>query len=65
MSKHIIHIRSVKNGTLVTILNGSRKLKSRRFGDIEQAMEFVLPRGDRNSTVFLNGYMLTPYAWVK
>jgi hypothetical protein len=65
MKNKIIKISSRGNGAQVTICNGHKQLKARRFRTIDEAIAFVLPRGNRRTELFLNGYPCVPHAWVQ
>jgi hypothetical protein len=62
--KNQIHIKSLAKGTLVTIRSGHKKPKSTRFGSIEEAINFVLPLGNRHTELDLNGYPTALAGWV-
>lgn len=64
MKNQIINITSLTKGVRVTIRNGQRKLKARRFADIDSALEFVLPRGNRQTDLYLNGYWCMLNGWL-
>jgi hypothetical protein len=65
MKNQIIHITSLANATKVTIRNGQKKLKARRFRSIDEAIAFVLPRGNRQTNLNLNGYPCVLHGWVQ
>lgn len=55
----IIHIRSLAKKTRATAQHGERTLRKRYFNDIAEAINFVLPCGDRRTSLYLNGNMAT------
>jgi hypothetical protein len=59
----IICITSLAKRTRVTIQNGRRKLRTAYFNGIAEAINFVLPRGDRRTSLYLNGNMATLHGW--
>ena len=65
MKNQTIKITSLTAGTaLVTIRGGGKRLKARRFQNIEKAIEFVLPLGDRRTDFYLNGYHCVLNGWL-
>ena len=64
MKNQIIHITSHKNLTKVSIRKGGRKLLTRRFHSIEKAISHVLPPGNRQTDLHLNGYQMVLAGWV-
>jgi hypothetical protein len=65
MKNTIIKITSLAKGAaFLTIHNGGRKSKPRRFVGIDEALQFAVSAGNRQSTLYVNGYEYTPYAWV-
>ncbi len=64
MKKKIVHIISLKKRTKVIILNSHRNLKPRLFGSIDEAIDYVLPLGNRHTELYLNGYSCVLHGWV-
>ena len=64
MKKQIIQITSLPKTTRVTIQKGHGKQKRLQFRRIDEAVEFVLPRGHRDTELYLNGYSCVLAGWV-
>lgn len=64
MKNQIIHITSLEKGAQVSIRNGLKKLKTRRFTTIAEAKEFVLPQGNHQTELYLNGFKCVLNGWV-
>lgn len=65
MKNKIIKINSLVTGAaILTIHNSGRKSKPRRFSSIDEAFEFAVRAGNRQSQLYLNGYETIPYGWV-
>ncbi len=65
MKAQVIQIDSLEQGTQVTIRNGYQRPSRRLFPNIDEAFDYVLPRGNRRTTLRLNGYNIVPHAWVQ
>lgn len=66
MKNKTIKIKSLPDGkALVTVRSGGKKTMSRRLANIDAAIEFVLPMGNRATALFLNDYPTTLYGWVR
>ncbi len=64
MNKHIIRITSLPKATQVSVHDGHQKLKPRVFPSIDEAVKYVLPRGNRHTELYLNGYPCVLDGWV-
>src|ERR1043166_6592081 len=64
MKADIIKIRSYGYTTRVTVQEGKR-VRTYRLPNIDQAIDFVIPRGDRHTTFYLNGYERALHAWYR
>jgi hypothetical protein len=65
MKNKIIKINSLATGAaILTIQNGGRKSKPRRFSNIDKAVDYAVAAGNRHSQLYLNGYEAIPYGWV-
>jgi hypothetical protein len=63
MKNQIINITSVAKGVRVTVRNSHKKLKARRFPNVDQAKEFALQQGDRQTNLYLNGFKCVLAGW--
>ena len=65
MKNKPMRITSLPTGVAsLTIRNGGRKSKPRRFAGIDEALEFAVLAGNRQFTLDVNGFEFTPYARV-
>ena len=64
MKAKTIKITSLKNTTTVAIRNGNKESKVRRFPDINTAIDYVLPCGNRHTILTLNGHKCVLNGWV-
>ena len=64
MKNQIIHITSLPKSTQVSIQNGHRKPRRRRFSSIDDAVQYVLPLGNRRTELYLNGHSCVLHGWV-
>jgi hypothetical protein len=65
MKTQLIKINSLDNHVQVSIERPNSKPMMRRFPSIEQAIRFVLPRGNRQTELLLNGFRCVLHGWVQ
>ena len=64
MKKQIIQVTSLAKSTQVRVRNGHSKLRPRQFASIDKALDYVLPLGNRQTELYLNGYPCVLHGWV-
>jgi hypothetical protein len=64
MKKQTINIKSLAESTQVIIQNGNGFTMRRRFGSVDEAIAFVLPRGNLNTELYLNGFPCVLHGWI-
>jgi hypothetical protein len=62
--KKSIHITSQGMRARVTIRKGATRTTSRLFNSMDEAVAFVLPRGNRQTRCLINGYKCVFAGWV-
>lgn len=63
MNKLVIRIDSKPQGTQMTMSNNGSVKKRRLFASIDEAIDYTLPLGDRDTTLLLNGHDCTLAGW--
>jgi hypothetical protein len=65
MKTEIMLIQSLEDKVCLTIHNGSGAPYKRTMKTIDEAVAFILPRGNRNSILFINGYEVVLNGWTE
>ena len=65
MKNKTIAITSQANGAVVAINRGGRKIQRHRFPNIAAAIDHILPLGNRNTELRLNGFKTVLNGWLK
>jgi hypothetical protein len=61
----IFCIKTIGDRVRLAIQNGTAWPTVKFFAAIDGAIAYVLPIGDRNSQLFVNGFEVIPYAWTE
>lgn len=64
MKRNSITITSQRNRTRVTVSNGRQGTATRLFPSMAEAIDYVLPRGNRNTPCFINGFKFVLAGWI-
>lgn len=64
MKKNSIIVISQGRRTRVTIRNCRQGTRSRCFSSMAKAIDFVLPRGNRKTPCYINGFKCVLAGWI-
>ncbi|HOX02150.1 MAG TPA: hypothetical protein P5555_07315 [Candidatus Paceibacterota bacterium] len=63
MKKQTIHISSLARSIRVRIQNGTTKPRVLKFKTEAEAIDYILPRSNRQTEMYLNGYLVALAGW--